>query len=110
MVEIDTGFFALNVGGATLVGLATGFASRILVEIALFMLGTQIVFLSLLEYTGAVSVNWGRIAGAVDVGASESRQYVNYMLSTGFIGAGFAGGFVYGFHRGNEHGLLAKAT
>ncbi|MDY6770375.1 MAG: FUN14 domain-containing protein [Candidatus Nanohaloarchaea archaeon] len=100
MPSIDTGFFALNVSGAALVGAATGYASKRILQLITLLVGTQLIFLASLEYTGVITVDWQRVAGAVEFGASWLQSMgVRVLISTGLMGGGFAAGFAYGFYR-----------
>jgi len=98
--DIDTGFFALNLSGMAVLGAVTGYAAKKVAKLVALLVGAQTAFLALLERQGLISVDWTRLSSAVEKTTSpESFDFVNTLVSTGTLGAGFAGGFALGFKR-----------
>ena len=99
--DIDTGFFAVNLSGMALIGAITGYAAKKVVKLVALLVGAQVAFLAFLERQGIVAVDWTQLSNAVEKSTDpESFEFVNALISTGALGAGFAGGFAVGFKKG----------
>jgi len=92
-----------NVGGAAVVGGLTGWATKKLVKVVAVLVGLELALLAFLAQRGVISVRWTRLNELL-TGVSHSAAQAPSLLATGVaaagVSAGFAGGFVLGFHRG----------
>ena len=103
MIDVDPTALALEfVAGAAIGGLA-GFGTKRIAKLLAIVVGLQLMGLRYLESRGIVTVDYERLtAGLVGARdrASADLHWLESILSTVPIGAGFASGFLIGFHRG----------
>jgi uncharacterized membrane protein (Fun14 family) len=104
MVQIDPTQLGLEMGTGAVIGGLIGFAAKKIAKIIAVIIGLQLALFRFMETKGYVSVDWDAISGGL-VGASEgaaqqSTGWLQAIISTLSIGAGFTGGFLVGFKRG----------
>lgn len=102
MVEIDPQALGLEFGTGAIVGAVMGFAAKKIAKLIAVIVGVQLVVFKYLEAKGILVVKWDRLsAGLLKAGdGATDPGWIQPLLSTFSVGAGFAGGFLIGFKRG----------
>ena len=103
MIDVDPTTLALEFVGGAVIGALVGFGTKRIAKLLAIVVGLQLMGLRYLESQEIVVVDYGRLtAGLVGARehAAEERHWLESLLSTVPIGAGFASGFLIGFHRG----------
>lgn len=103
--ELDPTQLGLEFGTGAVIGAIIGFAFKKIAKVIAVIVGLELALFRFLESRGILSVDWGRLSGGiVDVTESATMQtppsWVNSILSTLSVGAGFTGGFLVGFKKG----------
>ncbi|WP_302083373.1 FUN14 domain-containing protein [Salinibaculum rarum] len=93
----------MNVGGATVLGGAFGYASKKIAKLIGIIIGLELGFLGFLQHQGIITVDWqalGSLTSNIMVTTQDTAPtLLNTALSTSALGAGFAGGFTLGFKK-----------
>ena len=103
--SIDPQQLGLELGTGAVVGGIVGFAAKKVAKLIAILVGLELALFKFLESRGFITVNWDRFGGAVS-GIMEAGQgstppsWVDTILSTLSVSAGFTGGFMVGFRRG----------
>ncbi|MEE6208815.1 FUN14 domain-containing protein [Salarchaeum sp. III] len=104
-VNIDPTSLGIEFGSGAVIGGIIGFAAKKVAKLIAILVGLELALFKFLESRGILTVDWERLtAGAVK--ASEAAQngtppeWINTILSTLSVSAGFTGGFFLGFRRG----------
>lgn len=104
MVDIDPTTLGIEFGGGAAIGALMGFAAKKIAKLIAVIIGLQLVVFRFLESKGILIVDWDRLSGGlVETGnraADADAQWIEPILSTLSVGAGFTGGFLIGFKRG----------
>ena len=101
MVEIDPTTLGLEFGGGAMIGAIIGFAAKKLAKVLAVLVGLQLVVFRYLESRGILIVDWDRLTrGLVKTKERADPSYLEAIVSSLSIGAGFTGGFFLGFKRG----------
>jgi Uncharacterized conserved protein len=94
-------------GGGAVIGGVMGFAAKKIAKLIAILIGLELALFKSLETRGVLNVNWEKITNAsanvtdaAQEGGSAGAGYVDSLLSTLPVGAGFTGGFLVGFRRG----------
>ena len=101
MLELDPTTLAAEAGGGAVLGGLIGFATKKIAKLLAVIVGVQLVIFRYLESQGILMVDWDALSGGL-VSASERADpsYLESLISTLSVGAGFTAGFLIGFHRG----------
>ena len=101
MLELDPTTLAVEAGGGAVLGGLIGFAAKKIAKLLAVIVGVQLVVFRYLESQGILMVDWDALSGGL-VSASERADpsYLESLISTLSVGAGFTAGFLIGFHRG----------
>ena len=101
MLELDPTTLAVEAGGGAVLGGVIGFAAKKIAKLLAVIIGVQLVVFRYLESQGILIVDWDALSGGL-VTASERADpsYLESLISTLSVGAGFTAGFLIGFHRG----------
>ncbi|MDZ7850570.1 MAG: FUN14 domain-containing protein [Halodesulfurarchaeum sp.] len=104
-LELDPTQLGLEFGSGAVIGAIIGFAFKKIAKVIAVLVGIELALFKFLESRGILSVDWNRLSGGiVDVTESAASQtppsWVNTILSTLSVGAGFTGGFLVGFKKG----------
>jgi len=104
MVDINLASLGIELGGGALIGLLIGFAAKKIAKLIAVLIGLELALFKFLESRGILSVDWEQLtAGMVDAGSSASSSsppsWINTILSTFAVSAGFASGFFLGFKK-----------
>ncbi|WP_254763896.1 FUN14 domain-containing protein [Natrinema marinum] len=104
MIDIDPTALGLEFGGGAAIGGVMGFAAKKIAKLVAILVGVQLMVFRYLESQGIITVDWNRLSAGL-LKTQEHAQNVDVhwlqsILSTLSIGAGFTGGFLIGFKRG----------
>lgn len=105
MVELDPTSLGLELGTGAVIGGIIGFAAKKLAKLIAVIIGIELAIFKWLESRGILTVDWERLtAGIVEVSADASAgtppSWIESILSTLSVSAGFVGGFYVGFRKG----------
>ncbi|WP_254768363.1 FUN14 domain-containing protein [Salinilacihabitans rarus] len=104
MVDIDPTALGLEFGGGAAIGALMGFAAKKIAKLIAVIIGIQLVVFRFLESKGILVVDWERLSAGLlktsERAQNADAQWIEPILSTLSVGAGFVGGFMIGFRRG----------
>ncbi|MFC4543563.1 FUN14 domain-containing protein [Halosolutus amylolyticus] len=106
MVEVDPTALGVEFLASAVIGGCIGFATKKVAKLLAIVVGVELMAVRYLESQGIVTIDWHRLSAglvgtsATDPTASVDTHWIESVLSTLTIGAGFAGGFLIGYHRG----------
>ncbi|WP_254523520.1 FUN14 domain-containing protein [Natrinema caseinilyticum] len=104
MLDIDPAVLGFEFGGGAAIGGVMGFAAKKIAKLVAVLVGVQLMFFRYLESQGIIVVDWSRLsAGLLETQARAQDvdvHWIQSVLSTLSMGAGFTGGFLIGFKRG----------
>ncbi|SNZ03992.1 Uncharacterized membrane protein, Fun14 family [Natronoarchaeum philippinense] len=101
-MELDPQQLGLELGSGAVIGGLIGFAAKKLAKLLAVIIGVELALFKFLESKGILTVDWERLTNGL-VSTQEKVQnpgWIEPILSTLSIGAGFTGGFLVGFKRG----------
>jgi Uncharacterized conserved protein len=103
--ELDPTQLGLEFGGGAIIGGIIGFAFKKIAKVIAVLVGLELALFRFLESRNILSVDWERLSGGlIDITETATSQtppsWVNTILSTLSVGAGFTGGFLVGFKKG----------
>ncbi|MFB6110729.1 MAG: FUN14 domain-containing protein [Halodesulfurarchaeum sp.] len=103
--ELDPTQLGLEFGGGAVIGGIIGFAFKKIAKVIAILVGLELALFKFLESRGILTVDWDRLTGGLlNLAQAPSMQtpppWVNTILSTLSVGAGFTGGFLVGFKKG----------
>ena len=94
-------------GGGAVIGGVIGFAAKKIAKLIAVIIGLQLALFKFLETRGVLQVSWQKITNAsanvtdtAQEGGSAGADYLDSLLSTLPVSAGFTGGFFLGFKKG----------
>jgi len=95
----------LEFGGGALIGALIGFTAKKVAKLIALIIGLQLALFKFLESREILTVDWEALtAGFVEtggaVGGSAPPTWIETILSTLSVSAGFTGGFYLGFRKG----------
>ena len=104
-LELDPTQLGLEFGSGAVIGAIIGFAFKKIAKVIAVLVGLELAVFKFLESRGILTVDWEALTGGiveVTEGATSSTppSWVNTILSTLSISAGFTGGFLVGFKKG----------
>jgi uncharacterized membrane protein (Fun14 family) len=106
MVDVSLQQLGFELGSGAVVGGIVGFAAKKLAKIIAVIVGLELALFKFLESRGIITVDWERLtAGFVSTAQNAAQSgapptWLQTILSTLSISAGFTGGFFLGFRRG----------
>jgi len=105
MVDINFQQLGLEFGSGAVVGGIIGFAAKKVAKLIAIIIGLELALFKFLESRGILTVDWERLtAGLVeasqDAATGAPPSWIQTILSTLSVSAGFTGGFLLGFRRG----------
>lgn len=105
MADLNMTQLGLEFGGGAGIGAIIGFAAKKIAKLIAVIIGLELALFKFLESRGILQVDWNRLTGgmaeATEMGAGGAPpSWVNTILSTLSVGAGFTGGFLLGFRKG----------
>lgn len=104
-MDIDPTGLGLELGSGAVVGGLVGYAAKKTAKIIAVLVGVQLALLKYLESRGILTVDWERLSGGIvearQVAESSSPPpWLDSVVSTLPVSAGFTGGFLVGFKKG----------
>jgi uncharacterized membrane protein (Fun14 family) len=101
-MEIDPQQLGLEFGSGALIGAIIGYATKKIAKLLAVIVGLQLAVFRFLESKGILQVDWARLTnGAVQTQEKvQDPGWIQPIISSLSIGAGFTGGFLVGFKRG----------
>jgi uncharacterized membrane protein (Fun14 family) len=84
----------------TLLGLATGFALRILGKSLLLIIGVELIFLQYLAWKDLIRINWAKITATSEYHIGRKREYWRRFVSLLTYKIPFKIGFISGLYIG----------
>ncbi|WP_435064722.1 FUN14 domain-containing protein [Halobaculum sp. EA56] len=102
---IDPQKLGLELGTGAVIGGIIGFAAKKVAKLIAVIVGLELALFKFLESRDILTVNWDKL-GATFMSASDAATaeapptWVETILSTLSVSAGFTGGFFLGFKRG----------
>ena len=99
--DLDPTALGLEFGGGAVIGGLMGFAAKKIAKLIAVIIGVQLVIFRYLESQGILIVDWDALSrGLISTSKRADASYLESLISTLSVGAGFATGFMIGFHRG----------
>jgi uncharacterized membrane protein (Fun14 family) len=105
-LQLDPKQLGLEFGTGGLIGLLIWFAAKKVAKIIAIIVGLELALFKFLESKGILVVDWDRISGGLlstgekATGSGLMAEWIEPIISTLSIGAGFTGGFLIGFKKG----------
>ena len=104
-IDINLQQLGLEFGSGVAIGGIIGFAAKKVAKLIAILVGLELALFKFLESRGILTVNWEKLtAGFVQAsqGAANGTppSWLQTILSTLSVSAGFTGGFMLGFRRG----------
>jgi len=102
--NIDFQQLGVEAGSGALIGALIGFAAKKVAKIIAVLVGLELALFKFLESRGILTVDWERLSAGI-IGAGESAAngtpptWVETILSTLSISAGFTAGFFVGWKK-----------
>lgn len=105
LFDINLQQLGLEMGSGALIGAIVGFAAKKIAKVIAVLVGLELALFKFLESRGILTVDWGRLTNGIVSSAQEAANgappsWVQTILSTLSVSAGFTGGFMVGFRRG----------
>ncbi len=103
--ELNPTQLGLEFGSGAIIGAIIGFAFKKIAKVIAVLVGLELALFKFLESREILQVDWEALTGGL-VKVTESAasgtppSWVNTILSTLSISAGFTGGFLLGFKKG----------
>jgi uncharacterized membrane protein (Fun14 family) len=104
-IEINFQQLGLEFGSGAVIGGIIGFAAKKVAKVIAVLVGLELALFKFLESRGILTVDWeqmtaGIVRASQDAAAGTPPSWLQTILSTLSISAGFTGGFLIGFKRG----------
>lgn len=105
MVQLDPTALGLEFGSGAVIGGIIGFAAKKIAKLIAVIIGIELALFKFLESRGILTVDWNRLTAGLVQGASDAASgtppsWLQTILSTLSVSAGFVGGFYIGFRKG----------
>ncbi|MFB6117863.1 FUN14 domain-containing protein [Halosegnis sp.] len=105
VLDINIQQLGLEFGSGAVIGGIIGFAAKKVAKLVAIIVGLELALFKFLESRGILTVDWERLtAGFVkasrEAAAGAPPSWLQTILSTLSVSAGFTGGFMLGFKRG----------
>jgi uncharacterized membrane protein (Fun14 family) len=104
-IDISLQQLGLEFGSGAIIGGIIGFAAKKVAKIIAVLVGLELALFKFLESRGILTVDWeqltaGLVQASQDAATGAPPSWLQTILSTLSISAGFTGGFLIGFKRG----------
>lgn len=101
MFDLDPTALGLEFGGGAVIGGLMGFAAKKIAKLIAVIIGVQLVVFRYLESQGILTVDWDALSqGLISTSERADPSYLESIITTLSVGAGFTTGFLIGFRRG----------
>lgn len=102
--EIDFRQLGVEAGSGALVGALVGFAAKKVAKIIAVLIGIELALFKFLESREIITVDWDRLTSGLlgagqDAATGTPPSWLQTILSTLSVSAGFTGGFYVGWRR-----------
>jgi uncharacterized membrane protein (Fun14 family) len=101
---LDPQQLGLEFGSGAVIGALIGFAAKKIAKIIAVLVGLEMALFKFLESKGYLSVRWDKLSGGILDAAEGTGDiqagWIEPIISTLSVGAGFTGGFLLGFKKG----------
>ena len=102
---IDPQQLGIEFGTGGVIGGIVGFAAKKIAKIVAVIVGLELALFKFLESRGILTVDWDKLSAGFLKASQDAAQgappsWVQTILSTLSVGAGFTGGFLLGFKKG----------
>jgi len=102
---IDPQQLGIEFGTGGVIGGIVGFAAKKIAKIVAVIVGLELALFKFLESRGILTVDWDKLSAGFLKASQDAAQgappsWIETILSTLSIGAGFTGGFLLGFKKG----------
>ncbi|WP_435332963.1 FUN14 domain-containing protein [Haloarchaeobius sp. TZWWS8] len=101
---LDPQQLGLEFGSGAVIGAVIGFAAKKIAKLIAVLVGLELALFKFLESKGYISVKWDELSGgilkAAEGGTDVQAGWIEPIISTLSVGAGFTGGFLLGFKKG----------
>ncbi|GAB7095584.1 hypothetical protein JCM30237_27380 [Halolamina litorea] len=106
VLQLDLDFQQLGIeaGTGAVVGALIGFAAKKVAKIIAVLVGLEMALFKFLESRGIITVDWDRLTAGIigagqDAASGTPPSWLETILSTISVSAGFTGGFFVGWRR-----------
>ncbi|MDZ7746188.1 MAG: FUN14 domain-containing protein [Halobacteriales archaeon] len=105
MIDINPQQLGLELGSGAVIGGIIGFAAKKVAKLIAILVGIELALFKFLESRDIITVDWEKLSGGFmkasqNAASGAPPSWVNTILSTLSISAGFTGGFFVGFRKG----------
>ena len=106
MIELGINFeqLGMELGTGAAIGGIIGFAAKKIAKVIAVIVGLELALFKFLESRRILQVNWDRLGATfMEAGGAAPDTpptWLQSILSTMSVGAGFTGGFMLGFKKG----------
>ncbi|MFC6953671.1 FUN14 domain-containing protein [Halorubellus litoreus] len=102
---VDPQQLGIEFGTGGVIGGIIGFAAKKIAKIIAVIIGLELALFKFLESRGILTVDWdkltsGFVKAGQDAASGAPPSWIQTILSTLSVGAGFTGGFLIGFKKG----------
>ena len=102
---VDPQQLGIEFGTGGVIGGIIGFAAKKIAKIIAVLVGLELALFKFLESRGILTVDWDKLSAGFLKASQDAAQgappsWIQTILSTLSIGAGFTGGFLLGFKKG----------
>jgi len=103
-LDLDFRQLGFEAGSGALVGAFIGFAAKKVAKIIAVLVGLEMALFKFLESRGIITVDWERLTAGIigagqDAASGTPPSWIQTILSTISVSAGFTGGFYVGWRR-----------
>lgn len=104
-IELNAQQLGLEFGSGAAIGGIIGFAAKKLTKVIAVLVGLELALFKFLESRGILNVDWtqltaGFVEASQDAATGAPPSWLQTILSTLSVSAGFTGGFLLGFRQG----------
>lgn len=104
-LDLNLQQLGLELGTGAIIGGIIGFAAKKVAKIIAVLVGLELALFKFLESRGLLTVDWdgltaGFAGGAQSAASGTPPSWLQTILSTLSVSAGFVGGFMLGFRKG----------
>ncbi|NHX35539.1 MULTISPECIES: FUN14 domain-containing protein [Halolamina] len=103
-LDIDFRQLGVEAGSGALIGALIGFAAKKVAKIIAVLVGIELALFKFLESREIITVDWdkltsGMMGASQDAASGTPPSWLDTILSTVSVSAGFTGGFYVGWRR-----------
>jgi len=104
-LSLDPTQLGLEFGSGAVIGGIIGFAAKKVAKLIAVIVGLELAVFKFLESRGILTVDWDKLSAGFLKASQDAAQgappsWIQTILSTLSVSAGFTGGFLVGFRKG----------